>query len=286
MNRPNRVLVWLSGAVVLVSANAGAMEAVPVEFQAGDAGGSPTMVEDGVWQAMGEGGQGSTQRVAVVEGPVVEGPTYSVYGEVRYQGVEGEGYLVLWNSFPDGKRYFTKTLEKQGAMGLLQGDSDWRPVVLPFHRGDAPDPQRLIVELVLPGAGTVALRNLRFDGAGDGLAMLVPGAWWTPSQNRMVNGVIGIGFGLLGALTGILAKQPGARPMVLGAGLVMAGMGIVTLVASAVAVVVDQPGYVRMPLGLVALLGCILGPMIVVQTRRLQTKAELRRLESHDLANA
>ena len=54
----------------------------------------------------------ASARILVVEAPAVEGDAYAIHGRVAYEGVEGEGYLEMWSVFPDGSRYFSRTLEE------------------------------------------------------------------------------------------------------------------------------------------------------------------------------
>ena len=44
----------------------------------------------------------STVTVLTVDKPAVAGPRYVLRGQVRYENVEGSGYLELWNHFPGG----------------------------------------------------------------------------------------------------------------------------------------------------------------------------------------
>jgi hypothetical protein len=99
--------------------------------------------------------------VAKVEDPGVTASSYALLGEVRYDGVEGDGYLELWNLFPDGSRYFSRTLGEIGPMKKLNGSSDWREFTLPFNLMDSPlRPSSLIFNVVLPGKGEVFLGSL------------------------------------------------------------------------------------------------------------------------------
>src|SRR6266853_1931256 len=87
---------------------------------------------------------------------VIAGPRYVVSGEVRYQDVEGQGYLEMWTVFPDGQRFFSRTLDAQGPRAALRGESNWRRFELPFDMSGASQaPSRLEINLVLPGRGAV-----------------------------------------------------------------------------------------------------------------------------------
>src|SRR5689334_24000800 len=55
-------------------------------------------------------GTGPTSlHLVTIDHPQIAGPRYVVSGEVRYQDVEGQGYLEMWTVFPDGQRFFSRT---------------------------------------------------------------------------------------------------------------------------------------------------------------------------------
>src|SRR3989441_9869287 len=97
--------------------------------------------------------------LVTIDHPPIAGPAYAVAGQIRYQGVEGQGYLEMWTVFPDGQRFFSRTLALQGPLAALHGDSPWRPFQLPFTlSGGSQLPRRLEINLVLPRRGTGGLR--------------------------------------------------------------------------------------------------------------------------------
>src|SRR5438046_9612052 len=104
-------------------------------------------------------GSGPTSfHLVTIDHPPIAGPAYAVAGQVRYQGVEGQGYIEMWTVFPDGQRFFSRTVALQGPLAVLHGDSPWRPFQLPFNlSGGSQLPSRLQVHLVLLGRGTVWL---------------------------------------------------------------------------------------------------------------------------------
>jgi hypothetical protein len=121
----------------------------------------------------GEAGVTQTVSLLTIDDPAVDGINYGLSGRVAYQGVEGEGYLEMWNVFAGGKRFFTRTLSDGGPLGKITGTSVARDFLLPFNRSGTEDPPlRLEINLVLPGAGIVTmdpviLKNLKY---GSGLA--------------------------------------------------------------------------------------------------------------------
>src|SRR6266487_1876881 len=70
--------------------------------------------------------------------PPISKKLYAITGEVRYDGIRGDGYLEMWNFFPPLQsgmpqgQYFSRTLGVGGEMGKLSGTSDWRAFMLPF----------------------------------------------------------------------------------------------------------------------------------------------------------
>ena len=90
--------------------------------------------------------------LATLEPPKIESRTYVIRGKIRYQAVEGDGYLEMWNHFANGGPFFTKTLAKSGGpLGVIHGSSDSRKFALPFDKGNEPSPTKLEINLVLPG---------------------------------------------------------------------------------------------------------------------------------------
>jgi hypothetical protein len=64
---------------------------------------------------------GIAVRLATIDRPPVEPEGYVVTGQVRYQGVQGRGYLEMWSVFADGSRYFSRTLAATGPLALAFG---------------------------------------------------------------------------------------------------------------------------------------------------------------------
>lgn len=225
-------------------------------------------------------GPGS-QSIVVLESPAVAADRYAITGRVAYEGVEGDAYLEMWSQFPDGSRYFSRTLGEAGPLGKLRGSSPERPFALPFFLtpGSAP-PVRLEVNVVLPGAGHVTLRGLRFGSGAE--AMGTPGAWWSDPTAGRIGGAVGSAVGLLGALIGALCSLGRGRRFVV-AGLIAMGVcGLGSLVAGGVALALGQPYAVWYPLVLLGVLAPALGfSLIPVAQRRFQA-LELRRMQALD----
>src|SRR5712664_3082612 len=100
-----------AGIAILVATRAVAAQELTIDW-------SRTAVPGGVVRAReGPGGApepeprssspGPTSlHLVTIEHPPVAGPGYVVAGQVRYAGVEGQGYLEMWPVFQAGHRFF------------------------------------------------------------------------------------------------------------------------------------------------------------------------------------
>ena len=93
---------------------------------------------------------------------------YMLRGKVKYAGVDKTAYLEMWSHFADDKAYFTRTLADKGPTAKIEGDSDWREITLPFFSNEGYLPQKLIVNVVIPGQGTVQLTPFTLTKVPDG----------------------------------------------------------------------------------------------------------------------
>ncbi len=222
-----------------------------------------------------------TERIAVLDAPAVTADRYAITGSVAYDGVDGDAYLEMWSQFPDGSRYFSRTLDEAGPLGKLRGSSPERPFALPFFLSPgAPRPVRLEVNVVLPAAGRVTLRGLRLEsGAG---AMAAPGAWWSAQTAGWIGGAAGSAVGVFGALVGTLCSLGRGRRLVM-AGLLALGVGGLALLAvGGVALALGQPYEVWYPLVLLGVLDPVLAFSLLPTARRRFEALELRRMQALD----
>ncbi len=218
---------------------------------------------------------GPPLRLVEIEAPPIATRVYALRGTLRYEGVEGEGFLEMWSVFPDGSRYFSRTLAPSGPLRSLVGSSPWRTFVLPFESAAGfPAPARLEVNLVLPGRGVVELGPLElvaFAPGEDPLAL--PGQWWTTRHAGLVGGAVGLLLGTLGALAGVLAARRRAPRLLAAIPVTMGIAGLAALAAGLVAVAMGQPWAVYYPL----LLGGGIATALAVVLR-----ATLRRRSAFD----
>lgn len=225
--------------------------------------------------------RGATFHFVTIEPLSVTAPGYVLTGEVRYEGVEGHGYLEMSSVFPDGYRFFTRTVAADGPLALLEGDSKWRRFELPFNLAGANQlPTRLEISLVLPSSGTVWLGPMRLERWTPQVDM-ARRPWWSGRSARLA-GVLGSVLGLVGALVGVLAARGRARRLVLSllVGMVVVGIGLALL--GGVATLTSQPRHVWYPLVLIGGLSALLGLSILPTVRRRYAMEELRRIQARD----
>lgn len=228
-----------------------------------------------------------------IDQPGTELRAYAVRGEVRYEGVEGVGFLEMWSQFPSLReddppgRYFSRTLGLSGPMGRLSGTCGWRDFELPFDpTGASGSPTRLELNLHLPGRGVVILGPVtlvRYSGTSlSPSGGTVPGEWWS---NRMAGTVGGLGGGVIGCLAGLagfLAGRGRAPGFVVGLMNSLTVLGGLSLAGGLAALAVRQPVHVW---GTLLLLGLILVttiPFRLRQMRRHYADLELRRMTAVD----
>jgi len=225
---------------------------------------------------------GGTFPLAKIEAPDLGTVGYAIRGQVRYADVTGQGYLEMWSYFADGSRYFSRTLATQGPMAVLSGTSDSRPFELPFSLQGATGPERLEVNVVLPGSGTVEVSPLELvrldaDAAGGG-------AWLSDRSIGVAGALIGVAVGIFAASIAWLVGHRRGRRFVLPAmtAAMAAGIGLIAL--SVVGVATGQPPNVVL---LVLVGGLVLAAafgIAIPRTRRLYADAELRKMRAMDQA--
>lgn len=233
-------------------------------------------VVDGTVEVTSSGAGGTFPLVAIAD-PAIRGNGYALTGRIRYRGVAGVGFLEMWSVFPDGGRYFSRTLAGDGPLARISGDSEWRDFELPFYLNGSERPVRLELDLVLPGAGRVWIGPLELTAPGSASS-----GWWSDRTGGLIGAIAGSLIGITGAILGALLARGRGRRAVLTtmAGLSIAGSAL--LVAGAVALALSQPYAVSFPL--------ILGGIILIavfgpgyhRARRAYEDVELRRMRAMD----
>lgn len=218
-----------------------------------------------------------------IDEPGLKAPRYLLRGEVRGEGIEGQAYLEMWSVFAGGGRYFSRTLAQTGPMASLSGTFRFRPFILPFTAEPGMSPEKLAVNVALPGRGTVVLRELSLLELGAGEEFFTKaGAWLTPRQISLFGGMAGGFVGFLGALVGILASRGQARALVLALLKGMFGFGAVALLAAAAGWWRAQPPVLISTLLLLGALCTILPASLLGMVRRQYEEKEFRRMRALD----
>jgi hypothetical protein len=216
--------------------------------------------------------------------PQIATPFYRIEGEVRYDTVQGTGYLEMWNHFAGGGSFFSRTLGDGGPLGSLRGTTTRRPFSLPFNATGAHGaPERLEVNLQLPGEGTVYLRGLKLiEMSSFAIGGAAPGAWWSDRAAGWVGGIGGAVLGCLGTFLEWSAARGRARRFVLAASRTLLVLGIASLTAGLIAIALRQPYGVWYVL---LLCGLICTAVFAVRLRQYQARyreLELRRMSALD----
>ncbi|MCB1052111.1 MAG: hypothetical protein H6510_16360 [Acidobacteria bacterium] len=216
-----------------------------------------------VWQ--GEWTQDQPFPLLILENPDIEGTQYAVRGQVRGESVQ-MAYLEMWSVFPDGSRYFTRTLGETGSMAKLTGTFEWRNFELPFDTlGKVPAPVRLEINLIGLGHGQVQMGPLEIV-----------------SVSRKKSGWLMIWFGLFGLAVLALALTfsiDGLRRWVGTPQLGLVGLGLWGLLA----VLMRPPGQVlTLVLASLSVLSILLVLMTWRSAQNLKAEDELRKIQAFD----
>ena len=234
---------------------------------------------------------GEQQLLLTLPDPGISTPVYALKGMVRYDDVQGDGFLQLDSHFGDAGTFFTKSLAIAGPLAKLSGSSDWRPFVLPFfaNSGDqsdsvAPAPEELTLSLVLPGAGTVSIRDVglyQYVAGEDPLQ--ATGQWFSNRNAGLLGGIGGALLGIWGALIGVLSSRGKARHFVLGSAKALFVIGIASVVGGVAAVATAQPYAVYYPLLLIGIiLVFVFGKMRGNLSARYE-QLEMKKMQSMDV---
>lgn len=219
----------------------------------------------------------------VIERPGIRTKVYGLIGDVKYEDVQGRGYLEMWSRFADGGMYFSRTLGDFGPMKSLSETSDWRKFSLPFISKENHFPTELAFNMVFKGRGTVWIRNVKLVEYPNGLAAQSGRAgWWGDWQGGWIGGGLGSLLGFWGALVGILVSLGRAKRLVTASSWMVLGLGLGALGAGLVAVAFKQPYAVWYPLVLLGVLASALGPTAGFLARNRYAQMELSRMHAMD----
>jgi hypothetical protein len=231
--------------------------------------------------------QPKTFHILSLPAPGVTSPAYGISGSLKYENVEGTAYLEMLSHFAGGKTYFTKTMAPDGLLLSIQGSSDWRQFNLPFYVRDesgwlADRPERLEVNLVLPGKGTVHLQPMTLHQALEGHDAKARDAWWTDRFGNKMGGIVGSMIGIFGAVVGLLAGQAKARMLVMSLLWLILLFGTCSLIAGIIALFRSQPYMVFYPLLLVGGISTLTPAFCIPLLKKRYEALELRQISSMD----
>jgi hypothetical protein len=226
---------------------------------------------------------GAVLPLAAVEAPGVETARWALTGRLRYEGVEGRGYLEMWSAFADGGRYFSRTLAEAGPLAALSGGADWRAFVLPFYaEGAAGPPVRIELNLVLPGRGRVWLEGVELRQYGDAEDPLEAASARGAGAAVLLGAGLGTLLGVIGALIGALAGSGRAPRFTLALARATVVAGAALVVAGLVAFALGRPASLAWSLALPGALAlAIFAPGLGALGRRYE-ELELRRMRALD----
>ncbi len=74
----------------------------------------------------------------------------------RSENLEGTAYLEMWCHFPGGGQYFSRGLDS-----VTSGTSGWQPIATRFLLEEGQKPDRVTLNLVINGRGTVWIDDVR-----------------------------------------------------------------------------------------------------------------------------
>ena len=173
-------------------------------------------------------------------------------------------------------------------MGKLSRHSDWRSFWVPFNAlGTQQTPTRLVMNLSLPGQGSVTVRNLRLEQAASFEDLLrAPAAGSSDPKAGLIGGVAGAVIGCLGSLLELLAARGRARGFVIATAWTLAVLGAVSLGAGLLALATRQPPAVSFVLLLAGVLCAGIFPVRLRRYLRQYRESELRRIDSLDAVGA
>ncbi|HSC26995.1 MAG TPA: hypothetical protein VLD67_06950 [Vicinamibacterales bacterium] len=224
-----------------------------------------------------------TLPLVTIAQPGIRKSRYALRGRVKYERVAAGSYLEMWSHLPDGV-FFSRTLDRSGPMQRLEGSSGWRAFVLPFfNREGGSPPEKLVLNLVLTGSGTVELGPLELvQFAADEEPVADSTAWWSGRQAGMLGAIGGSALGILGAILGWLGSSGRAKGFVLGTLRAMGWLGLGALLSGGLGLLGGQPYAVYYPLLLFGAISTAIGFSLPRTLSKRYEDLELRRMQALD----
>ena len=110
----------------------------------------PLISSDGNGSARIESSEPITIRIAELEPPPFDTARIIYRARLRTQGLAGKTYLEMWCSFTGQGEYFSRSLHDP-----VTGTTEWTTIQTPFILQENQVPNRIRLNLVIDGAGTV-----------------------------------------------------------------------------------------------------------------------------------
>jgi hypothetical protein len=246
--------------------------------------GTLTGAPDNALKVENHGPSAMSATVLTIVQPKITTDFYAITGEVRYDNVESDGFLEMWSHFGETAAYFSRTLGITGPMAKLTGTSGWRTFTLPFNAtGASSRPSKLVVNVCLPGNGSIFLRNLKLvqSTSFDGVATHTGGEWSGRTAD-IVGGVGGVLIGCLGGVIEWLAVRGKAQRFVVNVVRVLIGVGVASVLGGLAAVALRQPYGLWYALLLLGVLLVVIFPFRLRSYQDRYREFELRRMTSMD----
>jgi hypothetical protein len=226
-------------------------------------------------------GEAAATKVIEDKDPKAPSHLYILVGKVKYEDVDETAYLEMWSHFDDAM-YFSRTLgEDKGPMQKIVGTSNWRDIALPFRSKPGMLPDKLVVNVVLPGKGKIWLTELRLKELQEA-DLMSAGDWWGERTAAWTGAIGGSTIGLIGGIIGTLCGAGVGRQLCQGLCFAVIGVCGLALVAGIAAVSLGQPYHVYYPLLLGGGLGVTVFGLNMPTIRKRFDAVELRRMAALD----
>lgn len=229
----------------------------------------------------------TTTTVLTLENPKVPSHQYRLVGKVKYQDVAGDGYVEMWNHFSKEGPFFSRTLAEEGPFGKITGSSDWRDLEIPFYSKPDMLPNKLVINVVLPGKGKVWITPLTLEKAEpmpEGMSSSQKagdmGWWWWGS----LSGFLSIVVGMLGGLLAMVARKPGTRRLTMQLTMLLIPTSLAALLVGFLQFTQGVQLNVMNGLGVVGVAWVLAFVITVIFIRRAISREELRRMQALDIS--
>ena len=267
--------------------------AVPLAFADGEA----KPIVDGIVKVENDQSKQKSETIATLEYRPASS-MYAVRGRVQYRNVEGIAYLEMWNIMPDGRRYFSRTVDEYGPMRKIQGNSGWREFALPFNlMQHQPESVTLEINVVMPGKGTIEVSELTVSDIPSGVPMSdalppvvdapVVKQWFDGGTagfyGGLAGGAVGIYGALFGCLAGFLVPRGKGRSLLIAMAALGFAVGIVSLLVGIFAVFSGQPYHVWYGFTLIGGLLVFILPVAFSTIGKQYEQFEQRRMQALDM---